>query len=70
MSNSNLVTYTNLSPNMNAPRNQPISKITIHHMAGNLTVEQCGELFASASREASANYGIDFGHDVNTILVT
>ncbi len=64
MSNSNLVTYTNLSPNMNAPRNQPISKITIHHMAGNLTVEQCGELFASASREASANYGIDSNGNV------
>ena len=64
MSNSNLVTYTKLSPNMNAPRNQPISKITIHHMAGNLTVEQCGELFASASREASANYGIDSNGNV------
>lgn len=27
-------------------------------MAGNLTVEQCGNLFASRSREASSNYGI------------
>ena len=59
MSNSNLVTYTKLSPNMNAPRNQPISKITIHHMAGTLSVEQCGELFAKSSTQASANYGID-----------
>ena len=64
MSNSNLVTYTKLSPNMNAPRNQPISKITIHHMAGTLSVEQCGELFANASREASANYGIDSNGNV------
>ena len=27
-------------------------------MAGNLTVEQCGELFASPAREVSSNYGI------------
>lgn len=59
MGNSNLVTYTKLSPNMNAPRNQSISKITIHHMAGNYSLEQLGESFAKSSREASANYGID-----------
>jgi hypothetical protein len=27
-------------------------------MAGNLTVEQCGSVFSSSAREASANYGI------------
>lgn len=27
-------------------------------MAGNLTIEQCGAVFAPASREASSNYGI------------
>lgn len=59
MSNSPLVNYTKLSPNCNKPRNKPISKITIHHMAGNLTVEQCGEIFAKSSRQASSNYGID-----------
>lgn len=58
MSNSNLVNYTCLSPNCNKPRNHTIDKITIHHMAGNLTVEQCGSVFAPASRQASANYGI------------
>lgn len=35
-----------------------IDKITIHHMAGNLSVEKCGELFATSSREVSSNYGI------------
>lgn len=35
-----------------------IKKITIHHMAGNLTVEKCGELFATSPREVSSNYGI------------
>ena len=58
MSNSSLVSYTKLSPNCNKPRNKPISKITIHHMAGNLTIEQCGNVFAPTSRKASSNYGI------------
>lgn len=58
MSNSPLVNYTRISPNRNAPRNQPIGKITVHHMAGNLTVEQCGSVFAPSSRQASSNYGI------------
>ena len=58
MSNSALVDYTRLSPNRSHPRNHTIDKITIHHMAGNLSVEGCGSVFANASREASANYGI------------
>ena len=58
MSNSALVNYTRISPNRNSPRNQPISKITVHHMAGNLSVETCGSVFAPSSRQASANYGI------------
>lgn len=58
MSNSSLVCYTNISPNRTSPRNHVIDTITIHHMAGNASVETCGDLFASASRQASANYGI------------
>lgn len=58
MSNSSLICYTKLSPNCSKPRNKPISKITIHHMAGNLTIEQCGNVFAPTSRQASSNYGI------------
>ena len=58
MSNSPLVNYTKISPNRTSPRNHKIDRITIHHMAGNLTVEQCGNVFAPASRKASANYGI------------
>ena len=57
MSNSSLVQFTKLSPNKNKRLNK-IDKITIHHMAGNLTVEQCGNVFAPKSREASSNYGI------------
>lgn len=59
MSNSKLVCYTKISPNSTNPRNHKIDKITIHHMAGNLSVETCGNVFAPASRQASSNYGID-----------
>lgn len=58
MSNSPLVNYTKISPNSSNPRKKKISKITIHHMAGNLSVETCGNVFASSSRQASSNYGI------------
>ena len=58
MSNSSLVSYTKFSPNRSHPRNHTIDKITIHHMAGDLSVETCGNLFANPNREASANYGI------------
>ena len=58
MSNSSLICYTKLSPNCNKPRNHAIDTITIHHMAGNLSVEACGEMFAKPSRQASSNYGI------------
>ncbi len=58
MSNSSLVNYTKISPNSTNPRRDTIKKITIHHMAGNLTVETCGNVFAPTSRQASSNYGI------------
>ena len=58
-SNSPLVDYTKISPNRNSPRNNKIKKITIHHMAGNMSVESCGASFARSSRQAQSNYGID-----------
>lgn len=58
MSNSPLVSYTKISPNSTNPRRGKISKITIHHMAGNLTIEQCGIGFSAKSRHASSNYGV------------
>ena len=56
--NSKLVDYVKLSPNCNKPRNNTIKKITIHHMAGNLSIETCGNVFYPTSRQASSNYGI------------
>ena len=58
MSNSPLVSYTKLSPNHSGRRKHAIDTISIHCMAGDLTVESCGNLFASPSRKASSNYGI------------
>ena len=58
MSNSSLVVYTRLSPNKNSVRKNAIDTITVHCMAGNLSIEQCGNLFADSSRKASSNYGI------------
>lgn len=59
MSNSPLVNYIKLSPNHSGQRNHKIDTITIHHMAGNLSVETCGEVFQPRSRQASSNYAVD-----------
>lgn len=57
MSNSPLVNYTKISPNSSA-RGAKIDTITIHHMAGNLSVESCAQIFQDTSRQASSNYGV------------
>lgn len=59
MSNSPLVTYTRISPNQSSRLGNKISKITIHHMAGNLSVQTVGRIFSDGTREASSNYAID-----------
>lgn len=56
--NSPLVTYKKISPNKTAPRNHAIDTITIHCMAGNLSVESCGNLFSQSGKQSSSNYGI------------
>lgn len=57
--NSGLVEYVYLSPNADFPREGTIKKITIHHMAGDLELEEVGERFSNRDRRASANYAID-----------
>ena len=54
MSNSKLVNVTILSPNHSGKRNHVIDMVAIHCMAGNLSVESCGNMFASRAREASS----------------
>lgn len=58
MSNSPLVNYTKISPNSTNPRKDTIKKITIHHVADNLSVETIGNIFQPTTRQASANYGV------------
>lgn len=56
MSKSSLTDVTILNNHYSSRNGNKIDKITIHHMAGNLTVESCGRVFQN--REASSNYGI------------
>jgi N-acetyl-anhydromuramyl-L-alanine amidase AmpD len=58
MSNSSLISYTKLSPNNSGKRKYVIDTITIHCMAGNCSIETCGNIFANSSASASSNYGI------------
>lgn len=57
-----IIPTPNYNPRSDAAKygvtNNKIDTITIHHMAGNLTVETCGNMFAKTSRQASSNYGI------------
>lgn len=46
------------SSNYTKGRSSKISEITIHHMAGVLTAEQCGYIFQKKGRNGSAHYGI------------
>ena len=57
MSNSKLVNYRLDSPNYSI-RQDKISIIIPHHMAGNLSIENCCAMFAQPSRQASSNYCI------------
>lgn len=63
MSNSKLVTYTAKTDHygykgaITGRGGKKIDKIFVHHMAGNLSVQQCGNVFRT--RTASAHYGIN-----------
>lgn len=60
MSNSGLVTYTQISPNKSSPRDHKIDTITIHCVVGQASVETLGNLFANPSKRGSSNYGIGY----------
>lgn len=67
MSNSNLVSYTKISPNRTSPRNHCIDTVTIHCVVGQLSVETMGNMFAQPSYQASCNYAI--GSDGRIALI-
>ena len=61
MSNSSLVNVTIPAHQNNytvGRSGKNIEIITIHHMAGILTAEECGKLFQNETRNASSHYGI------------
>lgn len=58
MSNSTLINGTLLSPNHSGRRNQPITKIAIHHTAGVIGGWNLAKIFVPRSRKASANYNL------------
>lgn len=66
--NSSLVNYTRISPNrgnvVNGKRvygrDHAIDTISIHCVVGQCAVEALGSIFASASKQASSNYGIGY----------
>lgn len=58
MSNSNLVVYKKWSPNYESRRGNKITHIVIHHMAGVLSIETCGNIFARETAYASSHYGV------------
>lgn len=66
MSNSSLVSIVNYSSNHSGRRNQPITKIAIHHTAGAVSAATIGQIFKPTSRQASCNYGI--GNDNKIVL--
>lgn len=56
MAKSSLTDVVILTDHYDSRGGSGIDRITIHHMAANLSVEQCGYVFQT--REASANYGV------------
>ena len=57
--NSPLTDFVYLTQNADFPRDKPISKITIHHMGGNLALDNLGDRFAKRDIQSSSNYAID-----------
>ena len=62
-SNSDLVTYTNLTDKHDV-RTHRIDKITIHHMSYQATAQQCCDSFCKTERSVSANYIIGYDGSV------
>ena len=60
MSNSSLVTHTNISPNKYSPRNRAIDRVTIHCFVGQVTAKRGCEVFKPAKKKASCNYVVGY----------
>lgn len=60
MSNSALITCTQISPNKNSPRNHTIDRITIHCFVGQVTAKRGCEVFQPTTKQASCNYVVGY----------
>jgi len=60
MPKSALTDYVSYTPNKTAPRNQPVSKITIHQMDGVMSIEEFGAVISKESNGTSCNYAIGY----------
>ena len=58
--NSDLVSYENISKNKTVNRTHNIDTITIHCFVGQVTAKQGCDFFASTLKECSANYVVGF----------
>ena len=58
--NSNLVTYKNISKHKTVNRTHNIDTITIHCFVGQVTAKQGCDFFANTQKECSANYVVGF----------
>lgn len=58
--NSPLVSFICLSPNHSGTRANPITRISIHCVVGQCTIQGLGAWFAQRTTEASSNYGISY----------
>lgn len=58
--NSDLVTYKNISKNKTVNRTHNIDTITIHCFVGQVTAKQGCDFFAKTPKECSANYVVGF----------
>ena len=65
---SSLVSHVNLSPNVRSGVRRPITKITPHHAAGVLHVENLCAIFKPASRGASCTYAIGLDGRIGQVL--
>ena len=67
MSNSTLVSYTNLSNKHSGLRTEKIDRITPHCVVGQWSAKKIADYFKTIDRDASCNYGI--GKDGDVCLV-
>lgn len=67
MAHSSLATISVPAYSGNYTKGRPngkITKITVHHMAGVLSAQRCGEIFQRKGRNGSSHYGIGYNGEI------